>query len=71
MEVDMINFIFVLNLTDNNKEKPYSKKMLSEKQEKINTDLLDEYEQEVEAQKSKFEEHLRFSVDSALEYKCS
>lgn len=32
---------------------------------------MDEFEKILAAQKSMFEEHLRFSVDSALEYKCS
>ena len=45
--------------------------MLSERQEGVNKRELDEYEQILSEQRTKFEEHLRFQCESALEYKCT
>ena len=45
--------------------------MISDMQEAKNQELIEEYDRLLEEQKTKFEEFLRFSVDSALEYKCT
>ena len=45
--------------------------MITQKQEKINKQWKDDFDGQLEGQKERIEEILRFSVDSALEYKCS
>jgi len=45
--------------------------MITAKQEKVNTMWKDDFDSQLTGQKERIEEILRFSVDSALEYKCS
>jgi len=45
--------------------------MLTPKQVELNQADVDEFEQMILDQKTRFEEHMRFSVDSALTYKCT
>ena len=45
--------------------------MTTEKQDKINAEIKTDYERLINEQKERFDEMLRFSVDSALTYKCT
>lgn len=44
---------------------------VTEKQEKINDIVVADYDRMIEEQKARFDEMLRFSMDSALSYRCT
>ena len=45
--------------------------LLTTTQDAINKEWMDDYDEQISAQKSRIEELLKFSVNSAFEYTCS